>query len=69
MSTSTEGLGRNLFLFSLLPYLTLSLGGQRANKIVPSYQCVFQEYVRARLCHFVLSWRASLSGLHLVPDQ
>lgn len=37
MSTSPEGLGRNLFSFSLLPYLVLSVGGQMTNKIVPSY--------------------------------
>lgn len=54
MSTSPEGLGRNLFSFSLLPYLVLSVGGQMTNKIVPSYLWVFQEYARTKLCPFVL---------------
>ena len=63
--------------FPSLPYLALSLGGEMANKIVPSGQCGLQEFARTKHFPFALSWRACAqegwasfpSGLHLVISQ
>lgn len=54
------------FSFPSLPYLALSLGGEMANKIVPSGQCGLQEFARTKHFPFALSWRACAQGGGLV---
>ena len=56
--------GLSTSFLSLTP--SLSLGGEMANKIVPSGQCGLQEFARTKHFPFALSWRACAQGGGLV---